>query len=381
MSRTSALPIPADDTSGAVPVLGVATLNSATGPEDLVRHGFASGQLDGREPFVRTTVLDCSVAATALLPEHAAIERSYTTDSTVTALARSPHGSLLIWVTSQKAVVSVSAPTDARAESLMGEVLDLAPVVTEPDTVPIRIWHLKGNMSAIDDRRIEAPTWETIARNYPPGVRGRLEQLLRIERRTDAGKLILWHGEPGTGKTTALRSLLREWEPWCAGQYIADPERLFSDPGYISDVLTHPPARDQGPTLSSAGESQARWRLIIAEDSDEYLRTSARRDAGAGLGRLLNLTDGVLGQGFNTLILLTTNEEIHRLHPALIRPGRCLARVEFTTFTPTEAADWLPDRVRPPGQDTTLAELFERRGTVSRIGIEPEAVEQTGVYL
>lgn len=52
------------------------------------------------------------------------------------------------------------------------------------------------------------------------------------------------------------------------------------------------------------------WRLIVAEDSDDYLRASARRDAGAGLSRLLNLTDGILGQGFNVLVLITTNEEL-----------------------------------------------------------------------
>ena len=73
--------------------------------------------------------------------------------------------------------------------------------------------------------------------------------------------------------------------------------------------------------------------------------------------------------------------EIHRLHPALIRPGRCLARIEFTSFRPAEAAEWLPPGSQPPDQDATLAELFERRGTVSRIGIEPETPERAGVYL
>lgn len=73
-------------------------------------------------------------------------------------------------------------------------------------------------------------------------------------------------------------------------------------------------------------DESAKWQLLVAEDSDEFLRVSARRESGAALGRLLNLSDGILGQGSNTLILLTTNERLDRLHPALIRPGRCLAR-------------------------------------------------------
>ena len=110
-----------------------------------------------------------------------------------------------------------------------------------------------------------------------------------------------------------------------------------------------------------------RFRLIVAEDSDEFLRASARRDAGASLGRLLNVTDGVLGQGFDTIILLTTNEEIGRLHPALVRPGRCLAAVEFTEFSPAEAAAWLGPGLPKPTQPLSLADLFERRGDVDRV--------------
>jgi hypothetical protein len=212
-------------------------------------------------------------------------------------------------------------------------------------------------------------------------VRADLEQLFHVDRPTNTGKLILWHGDPGTGKTTAVRALLRHWRTWCAGQYIADPEQLFAHPGYIADVLTRSPAPRQGPTLANAGDPEALWRLIIAEDSDEYLRASARRDAGAGLGRLLNLTDGILGQGFNTLILLTTNEELSRLHPALTRPGRCLAQVDFKRFQPAEAGRWLPDGIEQPESDSTLAELFELRGDFSRIGPGQDAKVSVGAYL
>ena len=30
------------------------------------------------------------------------------------------------------------------------------------------------------------------------------------------GALLLWHGEPGTGKTHALRALVRSWRDWCS---------------------------------------------------------------------------------------------------------------------------------------------------------------------
>lgn len=117
---------------------------------------------------------------------------------------------------------------------------------------------------------------------------------------------------------------------------------------------------------------------MIAEDTDEYLRASARRDAGAALGRLLNLADGILGQGMNVLILLTTNEETARLHPALIRPGRCLAAVEFSPFDVREGSAWLNAPVEVP---VTLAELLEKRGDLSRLGTGIPMLPATGQYL
>ena len=41
------------------------------------------------------------------------------------------------------------------------------------------------------------------------------------------------------------------------------------------------------------------------------------------------------------LVLVTTNEEVRRLHPAVARPGRCAANIEFGPLPAPEAADWL----------------------------------------
>jgi hypothetical protein len=147
-----------------------------------------------------------------------------------------------------------------------------------------------------------------------------------------------------------------------------DPERFFAHPRYIVELLatSSSPAR----TMTANGHDDAtgdRWQLVVAEDCDEYLRATARRDAGAALGRLLNLSDGILGQGHRTLILLTTNEELHRLHPALTRPGRCLAVIEFAKFEPGEARQWLDGTIATPAAPSTLAELYEHSGQITRL--------------
>lgn len=79
---------------------------------------------------------------------------------------------------------------------------------------------------------------------------------------------------------------------------------------------------------------------------------------------MLNLTDGMLGQGVKCVLLVTTNEPLGRLHPAVHRPGRCWASVEFDAFTPAEATAWLAARGvdREMTRAMTLAELYEVAG-------------------
>jgi hypothetical protein len=103
------------------------------------------------------------------------------------------------------------------------------------------------------------------------------------------------------------------------------------------------------------------------EDADELIRADTRRTTGASLGRMLNLTDGILGHGMRVLLLLTSNEPMHGMHPALVRPGRCLADVRFALFTPAQAARWLGGATKHPPRDCTLAELYRLRGDVDTI--------------
>ncbi|GAA3240324.1 hypothetical protein GCM10020256_62260 [Streptomyces thermocoprophilus] len=112
---------------------------------------------------------------------------------------------------------------------------------------------------------------------------------------------------------------------------VLDPERLFSDVGYLMDIAI---GEDD-----TAGKG--RWRLLLLEDCDELIRGEAKHTAGQALSRLLNLTDGLLGQGRNVLVGVTTNEDLERLHPAVVRPGRCLARIEVGRLTREEAVAWL----------------------------------------
>ncbi len=98
----------------------------------------------------------------------------------------------------------------------------------------------------------------------------------------------------------------------------------------------------------------------MLEDTGELLTPDARSVIGQGLSRFLNVVDGLIGQGLRVLVLVTTNEEIRALHPAVARPGRAAANVEFRPVPANEANAWLEahgsaERVTEP---TTLASLY-----------------------
>jgi hypothetical protein len=232
------------------------------------------------------------------------------------------------------------------AATTLRRSLESAP--PSPERVSIAFW-MRGEWGGdVRHREIEAERFDAIASNYSASVRTALTHLIETPA-PEHGRLILWRGDPGTGKSHALRALARAWAPWCSAHFIMDPDELLGRGGaYMLDVLTWD------------GADADRWRLLILEDAGELIAADARAVAGQALSRLLNITDGVIGQGTRTLLLITTNEPLRRLHPAARRPGRCLADIEFTPLSIVESNAWLAARghQRRVDRPTSLAELF-----------------------
>jgi len=137
------------------------------------------------------------------------------------------------------------------------------------------------------------------------------------------GRITVFAGPPGTGKSFAVRAVITETENV---EWVIVPPQLvpqLTSPSMIQTIFHE---REQDGPLG-----------LIIEDADALLRQREQNDENV-VGQLLNLGDGLLGDIADMRLILTTNVERLQIDKALLRPGRLYKFLQFDRLSPQQAS-------------------------------------------
>ena len=146
--------------------------------------------------------------------------------------------------------------------------------------------------------------------------------------------LILLHGEPGTGKTSIIKKLIRDNPKTEFIYFDLNLLTSFSD-GKIFDFLI-----------------EHKQQVFIIEDCEKLFID--RNNGNQFLNSMLNLTDGIIGEAFGIKFICTFNCPVNKIDKAVLREGRLSLIYEFKKLSLEKTKHLLPSATEP----MTLAEIY-----------------------
>jgi hypothetical protein len=136
---------------------------------------------------------------------------------------------------------------------------------------------------------------------------------IKCLNKKDKSGLMLFYGDPGTGKSTYIRYLIHSIKK----------DVIFMAPSMASKL--------DSPSLTQLliDNSNA---IFVIEDAEQLL-VSREKEQNSNISMLLNLTDGLLGDSLGIQFIATFNTQLHNIDKALLRKGRLNALYEFKPLT------------------------------------------------
>ena len=153
--------------------------------------------------------------------------------------------------------------------------------------------------------------------------------------------LYLFHGEPGTGKTTYIKYLASVLKRDVIYVPVAFIDSLV-DPSFLPALL------------------KKRHSVLVIEDAEKALLARDPGDSSSLVSAILNITDGIMGNVFSISVIATYNSPRTGIDKALLRKGRLKGEHKFDKLPVEQVQKILDDnKINFTAKETmSLAEIF-----------------------
>ena len=153
--------------------------------------------------------------------------------------------------------------------------------------------------------------------------------------------LYLFHGEPGTGKTTYIKYLASVLKRDIIYVPVAFIDSLV-DPSFLPALL------------------KKRHSVLVIEDAEKALLAREPGDSSSLVSAILNITDGIMGNVFSISVIATYNSPRTGIDKALLRKGRLKGEHKFDKLPVEQVQKILDDnKINFTAKETmSLAEIF-----------------------
>lgn len=160
----------------------------------------------------------------------------------------------------------------------------------------------------------------------------RICNILEDESKAD---LLLFYGEPGTGKSTLIKHFITTYP---------DKQFIFLDASILATIQ---PAKFI--TYLTENENS----VLILEDCEKVLASREHTDNGI-MSIILNITDGVISDILGIKLICTFNTALSKIDEALLRKGRLSLKYEFKKLAKDKA------EMLGGNGESTLADIYNK---------------------
>lgn len=155
--------------------------------------------------------------------------------------------------------------------------------------------------------------------------------------------LVLLHGLPGSGKTSYIKHLITR----------SSDRKIVYIPAHLATAIA-------SPNFISFVKNELSNSVLVIEDAEQVLISrESNESVKEAVSNILNMTDGILADALNILIVCTFNTDMKYIDVALTRRGRLMLQYEFKKLNKEKSTNIMQklygiDAAEP----MTLADIF-----------------------